>query len=74
MTDVTSSAVRGATMVAVAPAGRINSVPSPLATPPLAWISSVIATVSTATWKRASHSTDGQRRWSTWIETRPNAK
>ena len=74
MSDVTSSAVRGATIVAVAPAGRISSVPRPLATPPLAWISSVIATVSTTTWKRASHSTDGQRRWIAWIETRPNAK
>ena len=74
MTAVASRASRGRTIAAVAPTGRNSSVPRPLAMPPLAWISSVRATPSTASGNSAIHSAPGQRFWMGWMQTRAKAK
>ena len=71
---VASSAMRGSMIAAVPPTGRISSVARPLATPPLAWISSTIAIASIECWNSACHSTDGKRRWIAWMQIRPNVK
>ncbi len=74
ITEVASSASLRLTMVAVAPAGRISSMPRPLEAPPLACTNNRIAVVSTTSWNSASHSAEGQRFCSGRIETRPKAK
>ena len=61
-------------MAAVAPTGRNSSVARPLLTPPLAWISSVIATASTVSGKSAIQCAEGQRLWIGWMQTSPNVK
>ena len=74
MAAVASSASRGRTTVAVAPTGRNSSVASPPPTPPLAWVSSVMAIPSTASGKSAIHSADSERRWIGCMHTSPNVK
>ncbi len=53
--------------------GRISSSPAPLAAPALASSSAVTATTSIATWMKACASSEGQRRFSSPMQTTPPA-